>query len=297
MDGSTVVETQNALLDVSVTTGNVMSSSVPASPSRLLRPLSSLLPLTVFNFHHVEDTLSKESRKHITISSAGLRQFIRKIRQLGFEPISLKAVYQSPHAYALDTHKRWCLITFDDGLVNNLQYALPVLEAEKCPATIFALPGKFGGTNDWDEDHLPVAQRDALMTKAQMQMMAASPYITFGSHGLYHSHLGEMKREGIRRELHESHEALSNLLGRDYVPVFAYPWGEYSALVVEEMPNSPYEYAFTVENGVAMASHNPFLLPRFTVFWRDGNPLILHAKLFRHGIIQWCGKLKAVSAA
>ena len=302
MDDSTLLESQtqaaNASLDTATLSTVLQAPSlvpqvvVPSKAPPASRPLASVFPLCVFNFHHVEDALTKPDRKHITISSAGLRRFMRKVRALGFEPISLKALYQNPNAYPADTNRRYCLITFDDGLVNNFDYALPVINAEKCPVTIFALPGKYGGTNDWDEGHLPEAQRDALMTRDQMLEMAASPYVTFGSHGLYHSHLGDMKREDVRRELQDSHASLSALLGANYVPVMAYPWGEYSQTVVEEMADSPYDYGFTVENGSANAGHNPYLLPRYTVFWRDGNPLMLQAKLYRHGLISWYGALK-----
>jgi peptidoglycan/xylan/chitin deacetylase (PgdA/CDA1 family) len=296
MDDTTLVEKHPKAADAVAKTIKSPAKMLlqPASDNATFSqgPLAGVLPLCVFNFHHVEDELSKPSRKHITISSAGLRQFMRKVRALGFEPISLKALYHNPNTYQTLSNRRYCLITFDDGLVNNFDCALPVINAEQCPVTIFALPGRYGGTNEWDEGHLPEAERDQLMTREQMQEMAASPYVTFGSHGLYHTHLPNVSRETIRQELHESHQSLSTLLGSDYVPVMAYPWGEYSQTVLEEMAESPYDYGFTVENGSANASHNPYLLPRYTVFWRDGNPLMLHAKLYRHGLIHWWGALK-----
>jgi peptidoglycan/xylan/chitin deacetylase (PgdA/CDA1 family) len=265
------------------------------TPLAAVRPLNSLMPVSVFNFHHVSSVLpswTTEGRKHITISASGLRQFIRTIKKLGFVPVCLKSLYKDPTAYNHQQGKRFCLLTFDDGLHNNYEHAWPVLQQEQCPATIFALPGKFGGVNDWDDLHLPPEQRDALMSRAQMQEMAASPYITFGSHGLYHSKLKDMKRPEIHKELHDSHALLQAALGDAYVPVFAYPWGEYSDLVMQEMANSPYDYAFTVENGSSDTHHNPMLLPRYTVFWRDGNVFQLRAKLYRHGLTTLWGKLK-----
>lgn len=47
-----------------------------------------------------------------------------------------------------DAGTRYCVVTFDDGWLDNYLYALPILSTARIPATVF-LPTRFIGTSDW----------------------------------------------------------------------------------------------------------------------------------------------------
>ena len=47
-----------------------------------------------------------------------------------------------------DAAKRYCVVTFDDGWLDNFTHALPVLRSYEIPATVF-LPTSYIGTNQW----------------------------------------------------------------------------------------------------------------------------------------------------
>ncbi|WP_373531586.1 polysaccharide deacetylase family protein [Vampirovibrio sp.] len=239
--------------------------------------------MLIFNFHHIEKHLLHPERKHISMSPQGLSRFIRTLRLLGMRIVSMQEVLAATPD-AINDH-RSVLLTFDDGYTNNLLEALPVLEAEQCPATVFVLPGRYGGTNEWDQGHLPESQRDQLMSLAQMERMAASPLITLGSHGLYHRDFPTLAESDMVAELSESYQMLHQTFGENFLPVFAYPWGHYGPREVEALSQSPYQAAFTVETRPWRSTDNIYQIPRFSAFYRDGNPLVLLAKLARHNLL------------
>lgn len=239
--------------------------------------------MLIFNFHHVESKFRHNDRKIISMTPDGLRQFIRTIRLTGMNVLSLKEALNTSDPTL--NSSRCVVITFDDGYLNNLEEALPVLEEERCPATVFVLPGRFGGTNEWDQAHLPEADRDQLMSLAQMKQLAASPYITLGSHGMLHRRFTELSEEGLRYEMLESHRILSEEFPEDYLPVLAYPWGDHDDRVVAVMEQTPYRYAVTVEPRPWESGDHRYRVPRYSAYDRDGNPAILLAKLLRHNLL------------
>ena len=65
-----------------------------------------------------------------------------------FEIISLSELLKLWKDKKLDESKRYCVITFDDGWLDNYIYAYPILKKYKIPATIF-LPTSYIGTSQW----------------------------------------------------------------------------------------------------------------------------------------------------
>jgi len=239
--------------------------------------------MLIFNFHHVETNFRHPERKIISITPEGLRQFIRTIRLTGMNIISLREALATVDP--VRNSQRCVILTFDDGYVNNYEEALPILEQERCPATVFVLPGRFSGTNEWDQGHLPPAERDQLMSLEQMKAFAASPYITLGSHGMMHRHFPELTDTELMTELLDSHHILSREFPDAYLPVLAYPWGDHDDRVVQLVEQTPYQYAVTVEPRPWQANDHHLRVPRYSAYDRDGNPAILLAKLFRHNLL------------
>lgn len=65
-----------------------------------------------------------------------------------FHVVSLQEVIERWSGGGWDRTKRYCVVTFDDGWLDNYRYAYPILRKFELPATIF-LPTDFVGTNEW----------------------------------------------------------------------------------------------------------------------------------------------------
>jgi hypothetical protein len=70
-------------------------------------------------------------------------------------------------------HARYCVITFDDGWLDNYRHAYPVLKQLRMPATIF-LPTDYVGRNEWFwPDQLAVLCKVIADRKQRQEPLAA----------------------------------------------------------------------------------------------------------------------------
>ncbi len=212
-----------------------------------------------------------------------------------FEVVSIARLLRLWDRGRYDESRRYAVVTFDDGWLDNYRYAYPVLKHHGIPATIFLATGLVGTAGwFWPEklayvlaaeeaarpaapgrqvgslaDRLdaevealkafPEAQVEALIEERRGRVGAVLPAtrllldwaeveemsrhgISFGSHSCSHRLLSRLAPEERRREVTESLAALRRQ-GVSAVPVFAYPNGDYTAEVVEDVCAAGYRAA------------------------------------------------------
>lgn len=156
--------------------------------------------------------------------------------------------------------KRAVLVTFDDGYVDLLAAACPVLAQRGIPAVVFAVADRLGGTNDWrrrDATELRLLDAEGLRRVSGMG-------ITVGSHGATHRPLVGLSAPELERELTASAERITSL-GLPRPTVFSYPHGEWTSAVAAAVGRAGYRAAFTVTRGVVRRSGDRYALPRIEV--------------------------------
>jgi peptidoglycan/xylan/chitin deacetylase (PgdA/CDA1 family) len=155
-------------------------------------------------------------------------------------------------------------VTFDDGYADFYDVALPILQEQRIPATLFAVAGKLGGWNDWMPEG---ADRRPLMTGDQLQQLPEWG-ITVGSHSLTHARLPELDDEALARELQDSRARLADVLGQD-VDLLAYPHGLYDERVMAFAHKAGYRGACSTRSGFNADGVEPLALRRIDVYGTD----------------------------
>ena len=147
--------------------------------------------------------------------------------------------------------KTVCL-TFDDGYRDNLTELLPILEQYGAKATVFPAVDLIGFNENF-------------LTRDDLQLLADSPCVEIGSHGMTHRDLLLLSGEELQKELEESKRTLEELTGRP-VTAFSYPGGHYT-WEQAKLAGEFYRNCFTAAGGnfyIGLRNHRS-LLPRIPV--------------------------------
>jgi peptidoglycan/xylan/chitin deacetylase (PgdA/CDA1 family) len=171
----------------------------------------------------------------LTVTADRLDKQLRSLRRLGFLGVSMVDLLAK-------NDKRCVGLTFDDGYCDFLDVAVPILQRHRCTATVFALPGRLGGMNSWDES----GDRKRLMTADGLKMAAAAG-MEVASHGMLHARLSALDDDALENEVRGSKEKLEGVLGSP-IAGFAYPFGDFNGRIERSVVDAGYDYACAVRS-------------------------------------------------
>jgi len=145
------------------------------------------------------------------------------------------------------------LLTFDGGYRDQLENAVPVLQAFKFPATFFPV-------SDYLDDEVGDG---SMMRRNDLLGLATSGY-TIGCHTHTHPDLTGLSEAEIEREVKGSKQILEDLLGQR-VGAFCYPYGACNSRAARVVRQSGFDVAFTVDLGGVSLGDDPYGLKRVPV--------------------------------
>jgi peptidoglycan/xylan/chitin deacetylase (PgdA/CDA1 family) len=169
------------------------------------------------------------------------------------------------------------VVTFDDGFADVHEHALPVLRRERLPSTMFLVAQTLtaaGQQVDWIDDPGPEAL-ETLTLDQVLELRDAG--MDFQSHTWSHRDLTGLSVEECERDLRESRELLSDLLGHP-VTLLAYPRGLHNRQVREAASRAGYTHAFALP--VRAEQPDDYAIPRVGIF-RGNSQLTLRIKASR----------------
>jgi peptidoglycan/xylan/chitin deacetylase (PgdA/CDA1 family) len=156
---------------------------------------------------------------------------------------------------------RVAVITFDDGYVDTLEQALPVLQKYNFSATCYFISQRIGQYNEWDASKLNVQK--SLMDDGQIRAWHAAG-MEVGAHSRTHPRLTGCTDAELQDEIAGSKTDLEALIGLP-VTQFCYPYGDLDERVVSATKQAGYDAATTVQRGRARAGDDAMLLRRVLV--------------------------------
>ena len=217
-------------------------------------------PIPILVYHQIAPAPARGAPfRSLYVAPAAFARQMRFLAHLGWRGLSMTALLPFLRG---ERQGRVLGITFDDGYVNNLEYAAPVLQALGFSATCYAVSGQVGGANVWDEVH-GMAQVP-LMDAAQMARWCAAGH-EIGAHTVHHVHLDQLDGGTARHEIEASGVQLQALLGGMPVSHFCYPYGDFAPAHPAMVAQSGYASATTTARGRVRAGDAMMALPRVPV--------------------------------
>lgn len=194
----------------------------------------------------------------LTVHPTSFRRQMSWMRRLGYRGLSMRELL--PYVQGSKRGKVFG-ITFDDGYVNVLENALPVLKELGFTSTNYFVARRFGGSNEWDrENGVPAS---ALMTEEQARVWVNSAQEA-GSHTLDHVNLPDLSPTDALEQIRGSRHILEDVLGTE-VTSFCYPYGHETPMLRHLVRDAGYTNATTTSGGLAGQHDDLFGLPRVTV--------------------------------
>ena len=180
------------------------------------------------------------------------------LRLLGYKGLSMSAAM--PYLRG-EKQGRVAAITFDDGYVDTLESALPILKKNGFSATCYFISRRAGQYNEWDSSTLNV--RKSLMNDEQILEWHKAG-MEVGAHSRTHPRLTGCTDEELRNEILGSKTDLESLTG-GAVTQFCYPYGDLDDRVVSVVHQAGFDAATTTYRGRIQPNDDPLRYHRVLV--------------------------------
>lgn len=207
----------------------------------MTRAVQDLIPILVY--HQIEAAPPRGAPfRSLYVSPAAFVRQMQMLKLLGYQGLSMPAL--QPYLTG-ERCGKVVGITFDDGYLNNLRHALPVLQRHGFSSTCYAVSDLAGQTNTWDAGN-GMAQTP-LMNAHEMHAWVAGGQ-DIGAHTRHHAHLNLLDTAAAKDEVAGSKAVLENLLQRP-VDHFCYPYGEYQPVHAAMARDAGFTTATTTQRG------------------------------------------------
>ncbi len=157
--------------------------------------------------------------RRLEITPARLKESIEHYRQCGWDAVSLD---EAARRITQHDRRRFVCYTFDDGYLDTLTFAYPILKETATPFCVYM-------TRDFYRSIAkPVWNPSApILNTGQLRQLASDTLCTVGCHTCSHPHLSTLTVKEQQNELADCKADLEQLLGTQ-IRHLAFPHGDYN---------------------------------------------------------------------
>ena len=232
-----------------------------------LRTLNSS-PVPILTYHQIEAAPAKGAPfRSLYVAPRAFARQMAFLKLLGYQGLSMSALM--PYLLG-EKVGRVVGITFDDGYLNNLTHAMPVLQKYGFSSTCYAVSQQLGKTNIWDLE-AGIAQTPLMNALQLRQWVDGGQEV--GAHTRHHVRLTQADTSSCRDEItlcKSELEAITN----SSVNQFCYPYGDYTADHVAMVKAVGFESATTTRRSRCEAGADMMKLSRVPVVRSTSLPLL-----------------------
>lgn len=207
--------------------------------------------LRILMYHSVGGEAYGDSLRNYTITPKKFAQHMDTLRD--FE----RAEVVSFGFDSGKTARTSIAISFDDGYLDNLQFAAPILIERGMPFIVFV-------SSQFVQD-----RHAGFLNPMDLRELAELPGVTIGAHGKTHVPLTGCDDLMLANELVGSKMYLEDTTSRP-VLTMSYPYGAVDRRVRNAASTAGYRLAACSHIGINQTGCDPLLLARTTIFGQDG---------------------------
>jgi len=220
-------------------------------------------PIPILMYHQVTPRPLPAFRKYAVTPKAFSAQ-MKWLAWAGYVPIQLDD-WLNFRSDRTRLASRPVIITFDDGLEDCAEYAVPILQAHGFTAIFYLVAGLMGQTSRWLR--LERGIEFPLMDWATARQLLACGF-QCGSHSMSHPRLAALSAADCYEELLRSRQLLEDKLGQE-IKHLAYPHGSFTEQVKVVAAETGYRSACSVRIGLSPCDDDPMALRRVPVNGQD----------------------------
>jgi peptidoglycan/xylan/chitin deacetylase (PgdA/CDA1 family) len=210
-------------------------------------------------YHNIDNPPNGAHIPNLYVTPRMFRFQMWYLKTAGFKVVSIQDLF----ALASENNNQGNLaaITFDDGYMDFIRNAYPILKQYNYPSTVFVVSGLAGKENEWDNANENI--KKPLMDWEQLREINKNG-VEIGSHTRTHPELTRISPDEQNEEIAGSKRDLEERLNRP-VSIFCYPGGDYDQQVKEMVKKAGYCCAVTTQRGHVMKGNDPLALRRIPI--------------------------------